>query len=69
MRPRPQKEHMENALKIWRELDLPKIKPQSPWFSYSLGQCNEELEEEAELAARGEYHRTEGRLKERRLKA
>jgi len=65
----PKKEYMENALKIWNELDLPAIKPQSPWFGYSLGQWDEELEEEASLALKGEYYRTGEKLKGRRVKA
>jgi 4-hydroxy-3-polyprenylbenzoate decarboxylase len=65
----PKKEYMENALKIWRELDLPEIRPQSPWFGYSLGQWDEELEEEAALALKGEHYKTGEKLKARRVKA
>ena len=65
----PKKEYMENALKIWRELDLPEIRPQSPWFGYSLGQWDEELEEEAALALKGEHYKTGEKLKGRRVKA
>ena len=65
----PKKEYMENALKIWRELDLPEIKPESPWFGYSLGQWDEELEEESRLAVRGEYFQTGEKLKASRVKA
>ncbi|MFB3884262.1 MAG: UbiD family decarboxylase [Thermodesulfobacteriota bacterium] len=64
----PKKEYMENALKIWQELDLPEIRPQSPWFGYSLGQWDEELEEEAELALKGEHYVTGEKLKGRRVK-
>ena len=45
--------------KIWKELDLPEIKPQSPWFGYSLGQWDEELEEEADLALKGNITKPE----------
>ena len=65
----PKKEYMEKALKIWRELDLPEIRPQSPWFGYSLGQWDEELEEEAALALKGEHYKTGEKLKGRRVKA
>jgi len=65
----PKKEYMENALKIWRELDLPEIRPQSPWFGYSLGQWDEELEEEAALALKGDHYKTGEKLKGRRVKA
>ncbi|MBW2000666.1 MAG: UbiD family decarboxylase, partial [Deltaproteobacteria bacterium] len=40
----PQREYMENAKKIWEELGLPKLTPKAPWYGYSLGQWNEELE-------------------------
>lgn len=65
----PKKEYMEKALGIWKELGLPEINPQSPWFGYSLGQWDEELEEEAMLALRGEYYITGEKLKTRRVKA
>ena len=29
---------MERAKKIWEELGLPKLKPEAPWFGYSLGE-------------------------------
>ena len=34
----PKREYMENARKIWEELGLPKLKPEAPWFGYSLGE-------------------------------
>lgn len=51
----PKREYMENAKKIWEELGLPKLAPQAPWYGYSLGQWDEELEKEAERALRGEH--------------
>ena len=33
----PKREFMEHARTIWEELGLPKLKPQSPWHGYSLG--------------------------------
>lgn len=64
----PKKDYMEKALKLWKELDLPEIHPQSPWYGYSLGQWDEELEEEARLALEGEHYRTGEKLKARRIK-
>ena len=46
---------MENARKIWEELGLPELNPQPPWFRYSLGQWDEELEKEAERALAGDH--------------
>ncbi len=51
----PKKEYMENARKIWEELGLPKLNPQPPWFGYSLGQWDEELEQEAKRAVEGDH--------------
>lgn len=65
----PKKEFMENAKRIWEELGLPKLKPENPWFGYSLGQWTEENEEEAELALNGEYYKTGEKLASQRIKA
>jgi len=62
----PKKEYMENAVHIWNELGLPSLSLKNPWYGYSLGDWNEELEEEAELAVRGDYYITGEKLKERR---
>jgi 4-hydroxy-3-polyprenylbenzoate decarboxylase len=51
----PKKEYMENAKGIWEELGLPQLKPQAPWYGYSLGQWDEELEKEAERALLGDH--------------
>ncbi|TMH39928.1 MAG: UbiD family decarboxylase [Betaproteobacteria bacterium] len=48
----PKREYMERAKKIWEELGLPKLKPESPWFGYSLGEWPDELERAAELAVK-----------------
>ena len=64
----PKKEYMEKALTLWKELDLPDINPQSPWYGYSLGQWDEELEEEARLALEGDHYKTGQKLKARRVK-
>jgi 4-hydroxy-3-polyprenylbenzoate decarboxylase len=54
----PKKEYMERARKLWERLELPKLEPESPWHGYSLGDWNAELDEEARLAASGDYWRT-----------
>jgi 4-hydroxy-3-polyprenylbenzoate decarboxylase len=51
----PRREFMERAKQIWEELGLPKLKPQAPWFGYSLGEWPDELERAAERAVRGDY--------------
>ena len=47
----PKRAYMERAKAIWEELGLPKLKPEAPWFGYSLGEWSAELDEAA--AARG----------------
>jgi 4-hydroxy-3-polyprenylbenzoate decarboxylase len=54
----PARQYMENAKAIWEELGLPPLKPEMPWYGYSLGQWPEEFQLEAERAARGEYWQT-----------
>jgi len=49
---------MENAKKIWEELGLPPLRPQSPWFGYSLGEWSPEFDKAAELAVAGDYFQT-----------
>jgi 4-hydroxy-3-polyprenylbenzoate decarboxylase len=57
---------MENAKKIWEEMDLPKLKPEMPWYGYDLGEWNEDLEYEAQLAVKSEYWETGKAIKDRR---
>ncbi len=64
----PAREHMEHAKEIWEELGLPKLTPQRPWYGYSLGQWDAELEEEARLAVEGNHYVTGAKLSERRRK-
>lgn len=45
-----------------------KLKPKSPWYGYSLGQWDKELEEEAELAVKCEYYVTGEKLARKREK-
>jgi UbiD family decarboxylase len=62
----PAREYMENAKLIWEELGLPPLKPEMPWYGYSLGQWPEEFAVEAERAARSEYWTTGEVMKQRR---
>ena len=59
---------MEQARAIWEELGLPKLKPETPWFGYSLGDWPDEMEEGARRATRGEYFETGKRMAKRRRK-
>ena len=59
---------MERAKAIWEELGLPKLKPEAPWFGYSLGEWSADLDEAAERAARGDYFENAKDLEKRRRK-
>jgi UbiD family decarboxylase len=65
----PRKEFMENAKTIWEELELPPLKPRMPWFGYSLGAWEQQDEEEAEMAVRGDYFITGEKAASRRIKS
>ncbi len=64
----PKKEYMERAKLIWEELGLPKLKPEAPWFGYSLGEWGEEFEKQAELAVKGDYFETGKKIAKLRRK-
>ncbi|MFC1869857.1 UbiD family decarboxylase [Chloroflexota bacterium] len=64
----PKQEYMERGKAIWEGLGLPRLKPQHPWFGYSLGQWTEENEEEARLAVKGDYYLTGDKLASRKVK-
>jgi UbiD family decarboxylase len=64
----PKREYMENAARIWEELGLPKIERKYPWYGYSLGQWDEELEEEADLAIKGDHYITGEKLAREKIK-
>jgi 4-hydroxy-3-polyprenylbenzoate decarboxylase len=64
----PKREYMERARKIWEELGFPALRPQAPWFGYSLGQWDEELEKEALLAADSDYWLTGEKIANERRK-
>jgi 4-hydroxy-3-polyprenylbenzoate decarboxylase len=63
----PKKQYMERARKIWEELGLPQLEPQEPWYGYSLGLWPDDLDQEATLAATGEYEKIGARLRQTRV--
>ncbi|MEE9195924.1 MAG: UbiD family decarboxylase, partial [Alphaproteobacteria bacterium] len=62
----PKREFMEHAAKIWDELGMPKLTPEAPWYGYSLGEWNEDLEHMAQLAVKSEYWETGKIIAQRR---
>jgi 4-hydroxy-3-polyprenylbenzoate decarboxylase len=63
----PKREYMERAKKIWEELGLPKLRPQAPWFGYSLGDWLPQWDEAAKRAVEGRYIEN-GRISEKQRK-
>jgi len=51
----PEKKYMEKAKALWERLDLPAIRPESPWHGYSLGDWHSRWAEDAKRAAEGDY--------------
>ena len=51
----PTEEYMLRSKAIWEQLQLPKLRPQAPWFGYSLGDWLPQWEAAAQRAATGRY--------------
>jgi UbiD family decarboxylase len=54
----PKREFMEGARKIWEELGLPALTPQSPWHGYSLGDWDAVWDVYASRAVAGKWEET-----------
>jgi UbiD family decarboxylase len=62
----PAAQFMENARALWERLGLPKLTPQAPWHGYDLGAWTEELENQAQMATRGDYYALGAKLSAQR---
>jgi 4-hydroxy-3-polyprenylbenzoate decarboxylase len=61
----PKREYMERAKRVWEELGLPKLRPQSPWFGSTLGgDWLPQWDEAAKRAVTGRYLEN-GRISEK----
>ena len=65
----PKKPYMERSKKIWEELGLPPLRPQSPWFGYSLGEWGQEFDAMAARATAGDQAAPRHPLRGRRTGA
>ena len=63
----PKKPYMERAIEIWGELGLPELHLKEPWHGYLMGLWPDELDEEARLAADGEFEKVGEKLKGTRV--
>ncbi len=60
----PKQEYMERAKAIWERLGLPRLRPQPPWYGYSLGDWLPQWDEAAQRAVLGGYLEN-GRISEK----
>jgi len=60
----PKQEYMERAKVIWEKLGLPRLRPQPPWYGYSLGDWLPQWDEAAKRAVEGRYLEN-GRISEK----
>ena len=60
----PKREYMERAKAIWEKLGLPRLRPQPPWYGYSLGDWLPQWDEAAKRAVEGRYLEN-GRISEK----
>ena len=51
----PKEEYMVKARKIWESMGLPTLRPQPPWFGYSLGDWSAVWDQAAKRAVDGDY--------------
>ena len=51
----PKQEYMVRAKRVWEELGLPRLQPQSPWFGAAAGDWLPYWDEAARRAAEGRY--------------
>ncbi|MGE5523011.1 MAG: UbiD family decarboxylase [Rhodospirillaceae bacterium] len=51
----PKQDYMERAKAIWEELGMPPLRPQPPWFGYSLGDWLPQWDAAAKRAVEGRW--------------
>ena len=60
----PKQQYMERAKAIWERLGLPRLRPQPPWYGYSLGDWLPQWDAAAQRAVDGRYLEN-GRISEK----
>lgn len=64
----PKREFMEGARALWEKLGLPPLRPEAPWFGYSLGDWNQAWDASADEAVRGEWMGRSDAYRRRRVR-
>jgi 4-hydroxy-3-polyprenylbenzoate decarboxylase len=64
----PKPEYMEHAKQLWEKIGLPQLKPEAPWYGYSLGDWNEDWDQAALRAVEGNYLENGRRTAQQRRK-
>jgi UbiD family decarboxylase len=64
----PKREFMENAVELWKRLELPPLQLKAPWYGYELGNWSDKNREEAEIALRGKHFEIAERARKQRKK-
>jgi 3-polyprenyl-4-hydroxybenzoate decarboxylase len=64
----PKKEYMEQAKAMWEKLGLPPLKPEMPWYGYTLGDWTEEWDRNAKQATDGEWMQRDAAYQARKRK-
>jgi UbiD family decarboxylase len=62
----PKREYMENAKALWERLALPPLRPEMPWYGYSLGDWNDAWDARAEAAAQSRWMERSESYRQRR---
>ena len=65
----PPKQIMEEAISIWRRLELPQLRLHVPWYGYDLGWWSDAEREAGRLALQGRYEETGEKMKKARVSA
>ena len=65
----PTRPYMEAGQALWERLGLPELRPETPWYGYSLGDWSQHWEDAAARAAAGDWLENGRRTLQRQISA
>ena len=65
----PTRPYMEAGKALWERLGLPELRPETPWYGYSLGDWSQHWEDAAARAAAGDWRENGRRTLQRQISA